>query len=169
MKVVVRQMVGHPGALRVDPGAAEFLGAHLPEEEIQALEALPGAEINEAKKRLADEATRLCHGEDAQRAAAATAQQAFEAGVLAGDIPVHHVPKARLEEGVAAFQLFAEAGLAKSGSEARRLIRGGGARINQQPVADEQQTVTIADITPQGYIQLSVGKKRHVRVCVQEV
>jgi tyrosyl-tRNA synthetase len=140
--------------------------------EIARLEALGGSEINEAKKILATEATGLCHGREAAERAAHTASAVFHAGVVesaqatdmsAADI-VREVPRELLERGIAAFELFNRAGLAASNSEARRLIRGGGARINDTTVDDEARIVRLADLGPQGVLKLSAGRKRHVFV-----
>ena len=128
--------------------------------EIARLEALGGAEINEAKKLLATEATRLAHGADAAVAAAETARQAFELGEAAETLPGVDVPRADLEAGIPAFRLFVLAGLAASNGEARRLIRGGGARVNDQPVRDEGHMVSAADLQDD-VIKLSAGRKHH--------
>ncbi len=121
---------------------------------------LGGAEINEAKKVLATEATRLAHGAMAAADAAETARLAFEEGEAADTLPGVDVPRVELEAGIPAFRLFALAGLAGSNGEARRLIRGGGARINDMPVRDEGHTVTVADLHDDA-IKLSAGRKHH--------
>ncbi|MCI1437748.1 MAG: tyrosine--tRNA ligase [Acetobacter indonesiensis] len=147
-----------------DVGRFLRLFTDLPLEECGRLEALQGADINEAKKVLATEATALCHGRDAALAAAEAARQTFEEGrVTAADLPVHEMPQAVLAEGVPVFRLFVEAGLAKTNGEARRLIRGGGARVNNVAVADENQVVGQMDAVD-GAIRLSSGKKHHVLV-----
>jgi tyrosyl-tRNA synthetase len=128
--------------------------------EIARLEGLAGAEINEAKKVLATEATRLAHGPDAAAASAETARLAFEEGEAADTLPSIEVPRGDLAVGIPAFRLFALAGLAASNGEARRLIRGGGARINDVPVHDEGLTVTLADLRDDA-IKLSAGRKHH--------
>ena len=133
-------------------------------DEIARLEALRGAEINDAKKVLATEATRLAHGEDAALAAARTAAQTFEQGELGEALPEVAVPSTELEGGVAAFRLFSLAGLCASNGEARRLIRGGGARINDVLVEAEDRPVGIGDLTADGVIKLSAGRKRHALV-----
>jgi tyrosyl-tRNA synthetase len=132
--------------------------------EIAKLEALQGAELNEAKKILATEITRLCHGEAAANEAAETARRTFEEGALAESLPTIDLPRARLESGLPAFELFADAKLAESRSEARRLIKGGGARVNDKPVASDTTTVSLADADSEGRIKLSAGRKRHVLV-----
>ena len=129
-------------------------------DEIARLESLGGAEINEAKKILATEATALCHGRDAAEAAAETARRTFEAGETAESLPGIDVPADELGAGIPAFALLVRAGLAASNGEARRLIRGGGARLNDAPISDEAQTVTLADLID-GTAKLSAGRKQH--------
>jgi tyrosyl-tRNA synthetase len=159
---------------REDADVGRFLRlfTELPIDEIARLEALEGAEINEAKKILATEATGLCHGREAAEKAAHTASGIFHAGVvesaqatdmIGADI-VREVPRESLERGIAAVELFSRAGLAASNSEARRLIRGGGARINDTTVDDETRIVRLDDLGPQGILKLSAGRKRHVFV-----
>lgn len=137
----------------------------LPIAEIEKLEALEGQEINEAKKILAFEATKICHGEDAAKNAEETARNVFEKGQVGDDLPVVTIEAGRLEGGVPILDLFVESGLVASKGEARRLIKGGGAKQNDQPVADSY-TSTISDLTDEGFIKLSAGKKRHVLVKV---
>jgi tyrosyl-tRNA synthetase len=143
-----------------DVGRFLRLYTDLPLPEIARLEALGGAEINEAKKILATEATRLAHGADAAAEAAETARRAFEEGEAVDTLPGVDVPRVELEAGIPAFRLFALAGLAGTNGEARRLIRGGGARINDMPVKDEGHTVTVADLH-HDVIKLSAGRKHH--------
>ena len=135
-----------------------FTDVSLPE--IARLEALPGREVNEAKKALATAATTLAHGAAAAEAAAETARQAFEEGAAADTLPTHTVPAADLDAGIAAIRLFADSGLALSLGEARRLIRGGGARVNDVVLTDEAATVSAADLRD-GAVKLSAGKKQH--------
>ncbi|MDJ0947075.1 MAG: tyrosine--tRNA ligase [Kiloniellales bacterium] len=151
-----------------DPDVGRFLRlfTELPEAEIARLEALEGAEINEAKKVLALEATRLCRGDAAAAAAAETALKTFEQGGLGEDLPSLALPEADLAAGLPAYELFSRSGLTSSNGEARRLIKGGGARINDQKIDDEARTVTLADRNPEGVIKLSAGKKRHALVRV---
>jgi tyrosyl-tRNA synthetase len=130
-------------------------------DEIARLEALAGGEINEAKKILATEATGLLHGAETARRAAATARSVFEEGVAAESLPTHFVPAAALLAGIPVYRLFAEAGLAASNGEARRLIKGGGARVNDIVVTDETYLVTRADMQPGAGAKLSAGKKQH--------
>jgi tyrosyl-tRNA synthetase len=134
----------------------------LPMNEIAKLAALQGGEINEAKKVLATEATALLHGRAAADAASETARQTFEEGTIAESLPTIEVPRAELEAGAGVLGLFVRAGLAGSNGEARRQIKGGGLRVNDAVVTDEKMALKLADLTPEGVIKLSVGKKRHV-------
>src|SRR5690606_16418774 len=132
--------------------------------EIARLEALGGAEINEAKKVLATEATALAHGRRAAEDAAETARRTFEEGGIGDDLPVVEIARSELEAGVPAFDVFRRAGLAASNSEAKRLIRGGGARINDRVATSETASVTIGDLNTEGVIKLTAGRKRHALV-----
>jgi tyrosyl-tRNA synthetase len=143
-----------------DVGRFLRLFTELPLPEIARLAALQGAEINEAKKVLATEATALAHGREAALAAAETARRTFEAGEAAASLPTHEVPADDLAAGIPVFRLLAETGLAASNGEARRLIRGGGARLNDAPIADEARIVTVADLRD-GVLKLSAGRKHH--------
>ncbi|WP_321391280.1 tyrosine--tRNA ligase [Emcibacter sp.] len=147
-----------------DVGRFLRLFTELPMTEIEKLESLEGAEINEAKKVLANEATKMCHGEDAAHAAEETARKAFEEKSLAADLPKISVPKAELEAGVAFSDLFTRAGLATSKGEARRLVKGGGARLNDEKIDDSELMVTTAMLNEEGTIKLSAGRKRHILV-----
>ena len=165
-----------------DVGRFLRLFTELSLDEIARLEALDGAELNEAKAILATEATALCHGREAAEAAEETARRTFipitavvesEPGsmyvevtkVPAGSgLPSLEIPRSRLDAGVPVYALLREAGLAKSNSEARRLIRGGGARVNDTPVRDETGTVGPDDLSAGGVIKLSAGRKRHALV-----
>jgi tyrosyl-tRNA synthetase len=134
----------------------------LPLDEVARLAALRGAEINEAKKALADAATALLHGPDAARVAAETARQTFEEGAIAENLPTVEIPRAELEAGIGVLVLFVRAGLVASNGEARRQIKGGGLRVNDVTVTEEKMVLKPADLTPEGVIKLSLGKKRHV-------
>jgi len=136
----------------------------LPLTEVSKLEALRDAEINEAKKVLAFEATKLCHGEAAAHEAAETARKTFEQGGVGDNLPTIEVPEATLKAGVSVVELLKQTGLVASNGEARRLIEGGGARINDQPVNDANRTAGVADLTADGYIKISSGKKKHALV-----
>ncbi len=133
-------------------------------DEVRRLEALEDAEINQAKKVLADAATGLCHGAEAAAAAAETARQTFEEGASGDQLPTVDVPRADLENGIPAFELLRRANLAKTNGEARRLIKGGGGRLNGAVITDETRLVGLADLTGEGVIKLSAGRKRHAVV-----
>lgn len=139
----------------------------MPMDEIKKLEALQGQEINEAKKILAFEATKMCHGEKAAQEAADTAQKVFEQGTVGDDLPSIEVPKADLENGMAFVDLFVASGLAESKGEVKRLIKGGGAKCNDNSVSDAELILKSSDLTADGYIKLSSGKKRHALVRVK--
>jgi tyrosyl-tRNA synthetase len=134
----------------------------LPMNEIDKLAQLKGAEINEAKKALADAATTLLHGTEAARLAAETARQTFEEGAIAENLPTVEVPRGELEAGIGVLASFVKAGLVASNGEARRQIKGGGLRVNDVAVTDEKMMLKPSELTPEGVIKLSFGKKRHV-------
>ncbi|MEE1569379.1 MAG: tyrosine--tRNA ligase, partial [Alphaproteobacteria bacterium] len=137
-------------------------------DEISRLEKLEGNETNEAKKILATEATALCRGRDAAQAVQETARQTFEQGAAAEGLPCVSIPRDELESGLPAFEVLCRAGLATSNGEARRLIKGGGARINDEVTASETMSVTLADVTDEGVIKVSAGKKRHALIRVAD-
>jgi tyrosyl-tRNA synthetase len=147
-----------------DADVARFLKLFtiLPMGEIEKLAALKGAEINEAKKALADAATTLLHGTGAARQAAETARQTFEEGTIAENLPTVEIPRGELESGLGVLTAFVKAGLVASNGEARRQIKGGGLRVNDAAVTDEKMTLSKANLTAEGVIKLSLGKKRHV-------
>jgi tyrosyl-tRNA synthetase len=147
-----------------DVGRFLRLFTELPEDEIARLEKLDGAELNEAKKILATEATGLCHGAATAAEAAETARRTFESGELGSSLPTLAIERRELEAGIPAFDLVRRAGLAESNGAARKLIKGGGARLNDRPIASEMQPVGMADLTAEGVIKLSAGRKRHVLV-----
>jgi tyrosyl-tRNA synthetase len=147
-----------------DVGRFLRLFTELPMDEIARLEKLAGTKINDAKVVLANEATRLCHGDAAQAAAAETARRTFAEGAAGDQLPTIEVPSAELDAGIPAFELFRRAGLVESNSEARRLIKGGGARLNNRPIDNEMRPVTANDQDASGTIKLSAGKKRHALV-----
>jgi tyrosyl-tRNA synthetase len=149
-----------------DVGRFLRLFTDMPQGEIQKLESLQGAEINEAKKVLADEVTRLCHGEDALQQARGTAEKLFEAASSEGldNLPTVYIEAAELGQGILAVELFRRTGLVTSNSEARRLIRGQGARINDTLIHDETLLIKESHLTPQGHIKLSAGKKKHALI-----
>jgi tyrosyl-tRNA synthetase len=145
-----------------DVGRLLKLFTQLPLDEIDRLAALRGQELNEAKKILATEATALLHGPEASERAAQTARRTFEEGALAETLPTVAISRARIEAGVGVLGAFVEAGLVGSNGEARRQIKGGGLKVNDRTVTDEKMVLTPEDVTPQGVIKLSFGKKRHV-------
>jgi tyrosyl-tRNA synthetase len=147
-----------------DVGKFLKLFTTLPMREINKLATLKGAEINEAKKALADAATALLHGADAAREAAETARKTFEEGAIAENLPTVEIPYGELEAGSGVLALFVKAGLVASNGEARRQIKGGGLRVNDAAVTDEKMMLSKADLTAEGVIKLSLGKKRHVLV-----
>lgn len=139
----------------------------MPMDEIAKLTALQGQEINEAKKILAFEATKMCHGEVAANDAQNTAQKVFEQGSVGDNLPSIEVSKSELENGMAFADLFIACGLATSKGEVKRLIKGGGAKCNDNSVSDIDLTLNAGDLTDEGYIKLSSGKKRHALVKVK--
>ncbi|MDA0221438.1 MAG: tyrosine--tRNA ligase [Proteobacteria bacterium] len=144
-----------------DVGRFLRLFTDLPLDEVARLERLEGAEINEAKKILANEVTALCHGRAAAQEAAETARKTFEEGTTGDALPVTQIAAPRLAEGILLYEAMREAGLAASNGEARRLIKGGGARVNDTAISDEAHKVTSADLGGDGTVKLSAGKKRH--------
>lgn len=132
----------------------------VPITEIEDYAKLEGAALNEAKIRLAHEATKMAHGEAEALKAKDTAAKVFESGSTGEGLPTVYVSKDRLNEGIQVIDLFVELGLVSSKGEARRLIKGGGAKLNNTPISDEQHKVTAADLKD-GQIKLSSGKKNH--------
>ena len=173
-----------------DVGRFLRLFTELPLDEVARLETLEGAEINEAKAMLATEATALCHGREEAEAAKETAAHTFggsdDAGADAAGVPAQpvewkfevgrrkvtarlpsiEIARSRLDAGIPLYNLLRETRLARSNSEARRLIRGGGARVNDERFAEETGTVGPDDLTTEGTIKLSAGRKRHAMVRV---
>jgi len=146
-----------------DVGRFMRLFTDLPLDEIARLEALEGAQINEAKKVLANAATTMLHGAEAAATAEAAAKAAFEEGRVSGDLPTHETPKAELEAGLQLADLAVAAGLAGSKGEARRLAQGGGLRVNDKAEPDAARVITSADLVD-GVVKLSAGKKKIVLV-----
>jgi tyrosyl-tRNA synthetase len=134
----------------------------LPLEEIDRLAALKGQDINEAKKVLATEATALVHGRSAADEAAATARTTFEEGGLDTNLPTVEVPQSELAQGLGILTANVRVGLVSSNGEARRQIKSGGLKVNDVTVTDEKMLLTPRDLTPEGVIKLSLGRKRHV-------
>jgi len=142
-----------------DVGRFLSLFTELPESEITKLEALEGAEINQAKIILANEVTSLCHGADAARQAEQTARQSFSQGVIAEGLPTLDIDKADMAS-LSVIDVFVQSGLAASKGEVRRLIRGGGARLNNQAISDEDRLLLADDFDTDGRAQIAAGKKR---------
>jgi tyrosyl-tRNA synthetase len=145
-----------------DVGRFLKLFTTLPMSDIAKLETLQGAEINEAKKVLATEVTALIHGRAAADQAAETARKTFEQGTLAVDLPTVTIPRADLEAGLGILTASTLAGLVASNGEARRQVKQGGLRVNDVAVTDEKLVLTPADLTGDGVIKLSLGRKRHI-------
>jgi tyrosyl-tRNA synthetase len=147
-----------------DVGRFLRLFTELPLDEIGRLEKLKGQEINDAKKILATAVTALAHGDAAAEQAVDTARQTFEEGGKGDTLPTVSVPRSQLAQGVAAFELFHQAGLAPSRTEARKLIKGGGGRLNDKPIAADTAVIKESDLGSDGTLKLSAGRKRHVLV-----
>ena len=148
-----------------DGDVARFLKLFttMPLSEISKLAALQGAEINEAKKVLATEATALVHGRAMADEAAGTARKTFEEGTFAQSLPTVEVARATLEQGIGVLNAFAElTALVSSNGDARRQIKAGGLKVNDTNVTDEKMILTAKDLTVDGAIKLSLGKKKHV-------
>ncbi|MGG7518652.1 tyrosine--tRNA ligase [Allorhizobium undicola] len=136
----------------------------MPMDEIARLAALGGSEINEAKKILATEVTSILHGRAAAEQAAETARKTFEEGALANNLPSIEVAAGELDAGLGLLALIVRAGLAASNGEARRHVQGGAVKINDKPISDERATIGTGDVTADGVIKLSLGKKKHILV-----
>ena len=145
-----------------DVGRFLKLFTELPMDEIARLASLEGAELNDAKKILATEATALVHGRQLAEQAAETARKTFEEGTVAADLPSVTVSASDIENGAGLLGLIVTAGLAKSNGEARRHVKGGAIKINDKPVSDEGLNVDSAYLDADGTIKLSFGKKRHI-------
>jgi tyrosyl-tRNA synthetase len=144
-----------------DVGRFLRLFTDIPETEILELERLPGSELNQAKKRLATEATLLCHGREAAEEAAETARRTFEKGEIDSGLPTVELSRERLHDGIPVATLAHLAGLTSSASEARRLIQSGGLRLNDVAVTDVKAMARADDLTPDGVLKISVGRKKH--------
>ena len=147
-----------------DVGRFLRLFTELPENEIARLEKLEGAELNDAKKILATEATALCHGREAALEAAETARRTFEEGAVAAGLPTFEIERQKLHAGIPVTTLAHLAGLTSSASEARRFIQNGGLKLNDVVVVDVRAVATAAELTPEGVIKLSVGRKNHMLI-----
>jgi len=133
----------------------------LPIAEIARLEALKGAELNDAKKVLANEVTALCHGRAEAERAAETSRQTFEGGGLSADLPTVEISNDEIAKGLGVLGAFTRAGLTSSNGDARRQIAGGGLRVNDEAVTDEKLLLGASHLR-EGVIKLSLGKKKHV-------
>ncbi len=149
-----------------DADVSRFLKLYttLPMDEIARLSALGGSEINEVKKILATEVTAMLHGRENAEQAAETARKTFEEGALADNLPSIDVAKGELEAGIGLLALIVKAGLASSNGEARRHVQGGAVRINDVAISDERTVIGSGEVTADGVIKLSLGKKKHILV-----
>lgn len=136
-------------------------------EEIADFSKLEGAEINKAKIILANAITTLAHGEQAALNAAETAKKVFEQGGMGDSLPVFEIEKAILEQGINICSLFKDSGLTASGGDAKRLIQGGGAKLNDEKIISVAEIITLANLNADGVIKLSSGKKNHLIVKVK--
>jgi tyrosyl-tRNA synthetase len=139
----------------------------LPMDEIKRLVALEGAELREAKRILAYEATVITHGENEARAAEQAAQAVFAQGGELSAMPTTTLPRVRLEAGLGVLEIFAEVGLTKSRGDARRMLQQGGVYVNDRRVEQVEAVLTSADLTVEG-ILLRAGKKKYHRLVVEE-
>lgn len=147
-----------------DVGRFMRLFTTLPLDEIARYEALEGAELNEAKKVLATETTAMVHGREAADQAAETARRTFEEGQATDTLPSVGVDATQLDEGIGLLSLIVKAGLAASNGEARRHVKGGAIRINDEQISDERMNITSDNLNDAGAIKLSMGKKKHFLV-----
>ena len=149
-----------------DVGRFLRLFTELPLTEIKKLEQLKDAEINQAKIILSNEATKICHGVDAAKIAEETARNVFEQGSAGGAIPIIDVSRVDFDAGIPAYKLMHLSGVVTTGGEAKRLIKGGGAKINDSKIADAMQIIS-EEFIVDGQIKISAGKKKHalVKIC----
>ena len=147
-----------------DVGQFLRLFTELPIEEIAKLEVLKGVELNEAKKILATNVTAMCHGQHAAEEAALTAKQTFVEGGAGAGLKTYEVAEDELDGGIRIMEVLFFSGLAKSKGEARKLIKGGGCRVNDKVVESELHNISNKDINTDGVIKLSAGKKRHMLI-----
>ena len=134
----------------------------LPLDEIERLAVLKGADVNEAKKILATEATALVHGRAAADEAAATARTTFEEGGLGASLPTVQLPRSELAAGVGVLSAFVKAGLATSNGEVRRAIANNAIMVNDVRITSDKAAIGESDLTSEGVVKLSLGRKRHV-------
>ncbi|SIN87594.1 tyrosine--tRNA ligase [Vannielia litorea] len=148
-----------------DVGRFLKLYTELDVNECERLGALQGSEINDAKIRLANEVTALCHGAEAAETAEATAREVFEKGGVGDDLPTLTLTAAEVADGISVAQLIVRSGLAKTGKEAKRLIADNGARIDDAPLTDAGLMLDAAALSSP--VKLSAGKKRHALVVLE--
>jgi tyrosyl-tRNA synthetase len=147
-----------------DIGRFLRLFTDLPEDEIRRRESLQGSELNETKKVLATEATALCHGREAAEEAAETARRTFETGEFDINLPTVEIARDKLAGGMLVANLVQLAGLTASTGEARRLIQSGGVRLNDAVVTDPKASASLANLTAQGVLKVSIGRKKHALI-----
>jgi tyrosyl-tRNA synthetase len=152
-----------------DVGKFLRLFTELPIEDIKNLESNDGAGINDAKKALAYQATLLCHGKEAAERAQETSSATFEKGLFSDNLPTITVDYQTLEKGAPAFSFLVTAGIAQSNGQARKLIRGGGIRLNDIVITNEFQNIGTKDTDSGGAIKLSVGRKRHLLIRANKI
>jgi len=136
-------------------------------DEIKRLAALEGADLREAKRVLAYEATVITHGEVEARAAEEAARAAFAQGGDPSALPTTSIDFARLEQGLGVLEIFTEVGLTQSRGEARRMVQQGGIYVNDRRIDEVEAVLTLADLTPEG-ILLRAGKKKYHRLVIEE-
>lgn len=136
----------------------------IPLEQIDVYSKYEGSKINDVKKILAFEATKLCHGEQSASQASVAAMKVFEEKSLSTDLPSIEINKIDLDKGIAAYLIFQQVGLTASGGEAKRLIKGKGAKINDEVILEENFLITSSILNAEGVIKLSAGKKKHALI-----
>ncbi|MBX7146079.1 MAG: tyrosine--tRNA ligase [Alphaproteobacteria bacterium] len=149
-----------------DVGKFLKLFTDIPLDEVSRLEKLPGAEINHAKIMLANAITTLVHGKDEAEKSAETARLTFSEGKIGEALPIFEMSLSKLDHGIPAFELFKQSGLTTSNAEARRLIQGGGAKVNDEKITDEMFKITKNFMNEDGIIKLSAGRKKHALIKV---
>ena len=153
-----------------DADVARFLKLFttLPLEEIAKLEQLQGAELNEAKKTLAFEATKMLHGQKEAEQAAETAKRTFEEGTLSENLPQFEISADQLQQGLSIIKALTLSGLAASNGEARRHIKGNAIKLNDERVNDDSLNLGAEDFINDGIAKLSFGKKRHILLTLEK-
>jgi tyrosyl-tRNA synthetase len=140
------------------------LYAEFSDDEQNEFEELSKKNINEAKKKLAFRLCELCHGLASAENSLETARKVFEEGGIGEDLPTYQITISDLEKGISAYEIFFNSGLCESKSEAKKLIRGGGARVNNEKILDESLLINMSFLDEKDYIKLSAGKKKHILV-----